>query len=362
MRFKLLIVEDDSEFLENLIIILKYKMSEKAFKLFDIVTAKSLEETHDKIKNCYYIGCSLDQSIPKGTDKHTIDYGVETSKIIARGNIFISSIIYTNYMYEIDFVSILGMSKETFFNKNKTEAKEWAEILLNNTQKYIDEGIFKEACKYLPLSLVHSLEKYQDIKESGDDVLINSTMIHFFELDLKMIYGSVLATLEEEHKATWVNAKMIEKLQIVARNLDSYGKLDTIQKTQLKKLLNQGFFDSLDALRQFRNRHAHVLNDEVEPSRNVYLHFVNLVLHNAYFYTNPFIYIKKTRMVNNQLDIDAKRVIGQGENFDFKQKHNPFVDEGKLYQIFDRNTSSIKCVDRYFEKDNTQKSLTIKVK
>jgi len=232
MKFKLLIIEDDRDFLENMMIKLNVKMKSKNIEL-DIKKAHSLEEVRETIDECYYIACSIDQSIPSRERGENIDYGVASSQAIKFGNVLIYPVMFTNYVYDLNFTSILNIGQNNYINKTIPKAlNTWAETLLENIQNYINTNIRKEAKRYLPISLSSRIAKFDS---DGDNQSKLEAIIKFFEFDLKIIYASVLGTIGE-NKPQWTNAKMIMKLKEISSNLESYN-LSNIKKIQIKKLL-----------------------------------------------------------------------------------------------------------------------------
>lgn len=358
MKFKLLIIEDDRHFLENMIIKLKAKMKSLNIEL-DITKAYSLEEVREKIDEFYYIACSIDQSIPSRKRGENVDYGVATSQSLKFGNVLIYPVMFTNYVYDLNFTSILNIGQENYFNKTMPKASAtWAEALLKNTQNYIDKDIRKEAKRYLPISLYQKIEKFDSDGNSQSKL---EAIISFFEFDLKLIYSSVLATTKIEKKTISTNAKMIQTLKDIYSNLDSY-TLSGRQKKEIKKLLSSSLFESLDNLRKMRNDYYQNLEEIDLYNNDIYLDFVNLILHNSYFYTNPLIHIQKKRMRNNILEVSSKMFINIGEEFNFTQKDTSFVDEAGIYQIFKRESTELVSLNHYLERDERETVLTLKVK
>jgi len=358
MKYKLLIIEDDKEFLDTLKEMLEIQMEESIDIEFEFSFASYLSEVSELIDKHYYIGCSIDQNISKDEiiTEHQ-DYGVESSKIIKKGNILIYPIMYTSYHYNINFNSVLNISKINYINKNDYEIDEWAKKLIDNTREYIVSGIFDDAVDYLPFSLGEIIDKY---RISSDEESKTIFVIHFFELALKMFYGSVMATVGKNIKPQLINAKMIDKLKDISKNIDTYS-LNEKQRIEINKLLNDGLFGSLDKLRAFRNSHERTI-EKANMDDEIQYHFINILLHTSYFYTNPIIYINKTCKRNNKLEINSIEVIGKGNRFDFIQQSGKFANEDSLYQIFDRDTATIINVDNYFERDKEQRSLILRIK
>jgi len=394
MKYKLLIIEDDKDFLRNLKKIVKIQMQKYQDSIeFEVIFASYLSEVSELIDKHYYIGCSIDQNIPKNEiiAEHE-DYGVEASKTIKKGNVLIYPIMYTSYHYNINFNSVLNISKMNYLNKNDCEIDEWAKKLIDNTREYIASGIFDDAVDYLPFSLGEIIDKY---RISSDEESKTILVIHFFELALKMFYGSVMATIGKNIKPQWINAKMIDRLKDISQNInrllvkleklqwsseptkltlkDFYYQLNDFcnksniyslnenQKIQINKLLNSELFESLDKLRAFRNSYERTI-EKPNMDDEVKYHFINILLHTSYFYTNPIIYINKTSMRNNKLEINSTEVLGNGNRFEFIQESGEFVNEYSLYQIFDKDTTTIINVDNYFEKDKEQRSLILRIK
>ena len=357
MNFKLLVIEDDDEFYNNMKFFLDRKIREfnenSNIKLY-FYRAKDLEIAKKEINNRYYIGYSIDQQIPNSKGDVDKEFGAEATKTIFKSNIISLKIMLSNYSFDIKFSGYV--KEEAYFHKPSDDLEDWANYLVENSVKYITEDIFEDAINYLPLSLGNILHRYNIDKEQ-DKI---KSLISFFELNLRYIYASVLCAIGKKSRNIWQNIKMISELKEIKENIDKYS-LSIIKKEEISKLLSDELLDTLDKIRVLRNNVTHSHKEYILTKKDKLL-FSLLLLYDNYFYTNPFIYIQNHTMKNNSLKVNAQKLIGNPSRYKFEQLSPPYVNEEEIYQIFREDSKEIISLSHYFQRDKTQYIINIEVK
>ena len=364
MSFKLLIIEDDERFLKRMKEYISKKceeLSEKYGVGLECGYVGDLEAVERKIARNYYIGVSIDQKIHRNSSRRAgIDDGSTENNLglIKHSNALSTIIILSNYPYDIKFTDS-KIGQENYFNKGEKDVlKRWSAHFLERSLEYLQKDIYQDATKILPLRLGNMLSRY--LSYDYDDKKRIEAMVRFFELDLKFIYASVLSATGLRGEAIWQNARMIDRLEEVRNKIWDISVADCV-KSEISKLLCESLMESLEALRKMRDYFTHK-NEDVELTPELQMHFANLVLHNNYFYANPLIYVEHHEFENRKLHVRAQILTGSPQPYAFELESEPYIENRKLYQLFERSTKNIVSLDKYIERDRSQSIVTLKLK
>ena len=363
MSFKLLIIEDDERFLKRMKEYISKKceeLSEKYGVGLECDYVGDLEAVERKIAQNYYIGVSIDQKIYSSSERREAngEFGSKAVEILKIKNNMLFQVMLSNYPYDIKFTDS-KIGQENYFNKGEKDVlKRWSAHFLERSLEYLQKDIYQDATRILPLRLGNMLSRY--LSYDYDDKKRIEAMVRFFELDLKFIYASVLSATEQGGEAVWQNAKMIDKLKEVRNKIGDISVTDCV-KSEISKLLCESLMESLEALRKMRDYFTHK-NEDVELTPELQMHFANLVLHNNYFYANPLIYVEHHEFENRKLHVRAQILTGSPQPYAFELESEPYIENRKLYQLFERSTKNIVSLDKYIERDRSQSIVTLKLK
>jgi hypothetical protein len=266
-------------------------------------------------------------------------------------------VMLSTYPYDIKFAGT-KITQENYFNKGEKDVlKRWSSYFVKRSLAYLQEGIYRDAVKILPRELGDVLAGY--LSNDYDDEKRMQTMVRFFELDLKFIYASVLSATGQRDKPVWQNVKMIHALKQAGETIRETTVAESV-KSEIHKLLSPSLIESLEALQEMRNTFAHN-PDTAKLTPELTMHFANLVLHNNYFHTNPLVYIEYHEFKGQKLHVRAQKLTGAQEPYPFDMERGAYIENKKIYQLFDDSSENIVSLDHYIKRDPSKSTIALKV-